>query len=124
MEFLALGVFVVVALVVAWLVLGVAGMGKSKQTGRTKAQELRHSNATLHYEVPPGQDPAVLVAALSKAGFEAEDELVEGRNRLLIGRADGEAPVRSSVRDVIEGANQTTMGGGPIQHRVVFEDEV
>lgn len=123
MEWVMIAVVLVVVGVVAWFILGGAALGKSAGSGQMTAQELSDSSQALRYNVPNGQDPAVLVAALSRAGYDAQDDPVAGGSSLLIARRDGSAPARSDVRSLIERSNKTSFEGPGIEGPVTFEDE-
>jgi heme/copper-type cytochrome/quinol oxidase subunit 2 len=73
------------------------------------------------YEVVDGQDPAILVAALHHAGFEARARLEGGVEVLRVLCDEHERPV---VRRVIESVDRTGFEGVPIHvGAVVFRDE-
>lgn len=78
----------------------------------------------LAYEVPEGQDPAAILAALSLAGLTAAPVLRQGRRLVLIderGRRD--SAVRSRARSVIARAPLNTLGDPAPVHAVRFLDE-
>lgn len=78
----------------------------------------------LAYNVPPGQDPAVLVAALKRAGFTAIGEMQDGTERLLVDCPNPDE--RSTVRDVIEHERHTAFENDGTEiyvGHVTFEDE-
>lgn len=77
----------------------------------------------LQYEVPEGQDPAVLVSALRGAGYEAGSEEVGGRRLVTAATPDGTSPDREDVRGVIASAPSMIDAGVPLEGRVAFEDE-
>lgn len=56
---------------------------------------------TLEYEVPEGQDPAVVVNALKEDGLDAVGELRQGRQLVLIDATEGIDRVRPRARAVI-----------------------
>jgi len=56
---------------------------------------------TLEYEVPEGQDPAVVVAALTLEGLDAVGELRHGRRLVLLNITGDDGEVRSRARAVI-----------------------
>jgi hypothetical protein len=59
-------ILVVVALVVAGIML--SRLGKDRAARHEEVTSSRH---TLRYDVPVGQDPAAVLVALSRGGFEA-----------------------------------------------------
>lgn len=71
---------------------------------------------TLEYEVPNGQDPALLKAALAGAHFASIARSDGGTERLTIACEEQD---RSRVRDVLEHVHT-----GPVEHGAVrFADE-
>lgn len=124
--FVAALLVIAVLAIAAWFLFP-AWFGRPVKAGEDRVEhrvdELEDSSTSLHYDVPEGQDPAVLTAALSGAGYLAQSHLVAGHNQLLIDRVDGRAPVVEDVRTVIESANTTTFEGGVVPSRVVFEEE-
>lgn len=70
---------------------------------------------TLEYSVPTGQDPAVILAALERAGFTAGVDPHGAHQVVMVKCPDGPEQVRSEVRALI-GASQ----GGEVR----FRDEV
>jgi hypothetical protein len=100
-------VFGVVILVVAWVAL--------RQITRRQQQqhaELTHDEATLLYQLPQHQDPAVVVAALGKEGYAATiEESQGGPVHVLIGTNDDASPDRERVRQVLAGTDQLNFEG-------------
>lgn len=66
--------------------------------------------ATLRYEVPPGQDPALVLAGLRRAGYDASAESEPGPSSpiVIIGAAGG-APDREAVRQTLRDLDGTTV---------------
>jgi hypothetical protein len=56
---------------------------------------------TLEYEVPEGQDPAVVVDALKRDGLDAVGQFRHGRQLVLIDATGGADRVRPRARAVI-----------------------
>jgi hypothetical protein len=78
----------------------------------------------LAYEVPEGQDPTAILAALSLAGITAAPVLKHGRRLVLIDeRGRRESAVRSRARSVIANAPLNTLGDPAPPHVVRFLDE-
>ena len=78
----------------------------------------------LAYEVPEGQDPTAILAALSLAGLTAAPVLKHGRRLVLIDeRGRRESAVRSRARSVIADAPLNTLGDPAPPHVVRFLDE-
>jgi hypothetical protein len=80
---------------------------------------------TLAYEVPLGQDPAVVLAALERAGYETtSDVTTHPRQTVLIGCPGGIEGEREQVRAIIASAGVTTpQDGVPVEAEVRFRDE-
>jgi len=80
---------------------------------------------TLIYEVPPGQDPLVVLSALERAGFTAVSDVNSGPPKVVISCPEDRDRVRAEVRTIIEGADTTSIEhGAPVDTRKVrFEDE-
>jgi hypothetical protein len=77
--------------------------------------------ATLRYVVPPGQDVAVLRAALTHAGYESTARLEHGTERLYVA-CPGSS--RDDVRRVLEGVHRTGFDGAEmLVGHVRFDDE-
>lgn len=80
--------------------------------------------ATLEYEVPLGQDPTVVLAALHRAGYEATSDATHPRQTVLVACPGGIEGERERVRSVIESADVTTPDdGAPVPVVVRFLDE-
>lgn len=85
-------------------------------------QELERDDAPrVSYVVPSGEDAALVVAALSRAGFTAVGHFERGVERVLV---RCEAGQRADVRHVIEHAEQVR-SADPERYagHVHFEDE-
>jgi hypothetical protein len=103
-----------------------------KRFGRREVQHSdRLQNAdrpTLRYEVPAGQDPAVVLAGLRQAGYDASADSEPGPSSpIVIIGADGGAPDREEVRRTLtelDGTNIVPDESAPVQpSRVRFLDE-
>lgn len=79
---------------------------------------------TLEYDVPTGQDPVVILAALDRAGYTATVDPKHAHQRVLVGCPAGIDGERERVRSVIESASVTTPEDGvPMRTDVRFRDE-
>ena len=89
---------------------------------RTEARLHQPGAHTVTYAVPNGQDPAILMAALSRAGFTSVSDIEGGRERLLVEYHDERD--RAQVRSIIEHVDRAGFDG-PEMHvgHVSFEDE-
>ena len=120
--------FAVVAAIVALLLITLYVL--REQTGFLRRheqvdQEL-HSDRTptLAYEVPVGQDPTVVLAALGQAGYTATSDNTHPRQTVLIACPGGIEGERARVRAVIESAGVTAPDDGvPVPVEVRFRDE-
>lgn len=77
---------------------------------------------TVRYDVPNGQDPAAVLVALTRAGFEAE--LEPGDSHALTIRMPMGAEQRDEVRTALENEARQTLDpqddsvpGGPVRFR-------
>jgi hypothetical protein len=105
-----LGVFVVVPFV----------RGESRRRDRLTDPGQR----SLVYEVPEGQDPAAIVAALRQDGLEATEVMRQGRQRVVISGPEGTENIRSRAREVIaRGADLNLEGDPATPRKVTFADE-
>jgi hypothetical protein len=104
-------VFVPVILLIIVIVAAALAM---KRFGR---REVRHSDRlqnadrpTLRYEIPPGQDPAVVLAGLRQAGYDASADSEPGPSSpiVIIGATGGE-PDREQVRRTLADLDGTNV---------------
>lgn len=109
-------VLVILAIVVV-VVAGAVVLARRQNRG---VEDLTDPAApTLRYEVPEGQDPVAVVAALHEAGYDA---VAEGQHVAVRGGEDPERE-RAHVRAVIESAPVNMDSGVVPDRRVRFEDE-
>ncbi|HLN79177.1 MAG TPA: hypothetical protein VK204_19185 [Nocardioidaceae bacterium] len=89
---------------------------------RTETRLHQPGAHTVVYAVPNGQDPAILMAALSREGFTAVSDTEGGQERLLVECPDEHD--RAQVRSIIEHVDRAGFDG-PEMHvsHVSFEDE-
>ena len=117
-------VLVPVVIVLVLLVLGAVLLQRLGRRGAEQREEVMTAAHTLRYQVPAGQDPAAVLVALSRHGFEAvadPDDLHEVVIMCPLGSKQ-----REEVRIVIENEAQQTLDpqdehvpGGPVR----FVDE-
>lgn len=120
----------IATLVIAVLLMVVLGLAFGR-SGRSLADQARHQDHladdvdTLDYVVPEGQDPAVVVAALSVNGFDAAAWSESGRQLVHINCGPDDADAREQAREVIAGIGTTSLDAGvPIDNTPVrFDDE-
>lgn len=120
--------FAVLAAVVALALITLYAL--RQQTGflrrREQVDRELHSDRTprLGYEVPVGQDPSLVLAALDRAGYTATTDNTHPRQTVLIACPGGVEGERRRVREVIESAGVTTPDdGAPVPVEVHFLDE-
>lgn len=94
-------VVVPIIIALAVLVIAVVGLRRLSRDERRHADDLR-TPGSLRYRVPAGQDPAVVLAALGNAGYDAAPDSTTGVGpELLIRSGDGTEPDREEVRRVL-----------------------
>ena len=105
---------VVIALVVLVLLGVVLMMWLNRVSAHTRERHeaLSESPTTLRYAVPEGQDPAVVIAALERAGYTAvrgPAPSMDDDGDVLIDSPHG-TPDREKVREVIAGVDTMNLG--------------
>jgi len=121
--------FAFIALVVvsfaAMAYFGGKGVGFARKHNDIHEHLHEDHTPTLEYLVPEGQDPAVLIAGLARAGFTALSDPTHPHQRVLIECPEGVDQQRGEVRSAIESANVTTPEDGvAVPTPVRFSDEV
>lgn len=126
MPLLIAAVVLLILLGVAVLVFGAGGVRVLRQ----RQVALREDAVTervpsLRYVVPPGQDPAAVMAALMNEGFEVvRDDAATHSQDLLILCPAGIERERARARAVIAHDAGIDMEGHPMPERaVIFADE-
>ena len=116
--------YVLVFLVVVALVVGGVMLSRLGKDRAARHEEVAGARDTLRYDVPVGQDPAAVLVALARGGFEAVADPVD-QHALTIMLPLGPQQ-REEVRVVLENeAGQTLdpqdehVPGGPVR----FADE-
>jgi hypothetical protein len=119
---------VILALVV--VVLGVIAMKRFSREEIQQSDRLQNADRpTLRYQIPPGQDPALVLNALHRAGYDAspDSEPVPSSPIVIIGESDGDEPDREAVRATlvqVDGSNINPEDSGAVERgRVLFADE-
>ncbi len=69
---------------------------------------------TVSYVVPEGEDPALVMAALTHAGFRSVEDVTGRRERVLV---ECEEEDRDRVRDVIEHVRHRRFDGAAVVDR-------
>jgi hypothetical protein len=106
----ALVPFVLILVVLVVVAVAMARFAKRQEERRSA---IVANSAALAYELPEGQDPAVVVAALSDEGYAASiDDRASVQPRVLIATHDEESvPDREQVRRVLAGARRLNFEG-------------
>lgn len=117
---------VIAILFVGLLVVGAVVLGGLRNwtlaEGRMEATLGEPGEHHLAYDVPNGQDPAVLLAAVNRAGYTATSDMRGGVERLLVD-CPTEAD-RAVVRSALEHVDRTGFDGAEMHvAHVSFEDE-
>jgi hypothetical protein len=114
--------FVVLVVVVLAFSLGaIPGLGREAKARQEQAES---GDDSLIYEVPEGQDPAAIVAALRTDGMDAVEVMRHGRRRIVISGPRGREALRPRARAVIAHQADLNLEGDPAhQGRVAFVDE-
>jgi hypothetical protein len=117
-------ILLIVVVVLAWIAL--------KRFGRREIQasdQLQNADrATLRYQVPAGQDPAVVLSGLRRAGYDASADSEPGPSSpiVIIGARGGD-PDREAVRRTLADLDGTNVVPGESasveRSRVRFADE-
>lgn len=123
---------VLVPVILIVIVLVLAGLAVRAFSRR----EVEHSDAlqsdhrhSVRYQVPPGQDPAVVVHHLESEGYDVSPDSEPGPSSpiLLIGTPDATLIDRESLRRTLADLDETNINpedSGPVgAHRVTFTDE-
>jgi hypothetical protein len=104
-------VLVPILLLVVVIVLGILAMKRFSRAEMDHSDRLQDvDRPTVSYEVPSGQDPALVLAGLREAGYDASADSEPGPSSpiLIIGTHSGGTPDRDDLRSVlgrIEGSN-------------------
>ncbi len=118
----------VILLLVAIVLVGLA-IKRFSRAQVEHSDRLQYADRpTLRYQVPPGQDPAVVLSGLRSAGYDASADSEPGPSSpiVIIGSTHGD-PDREEVRRTlaaIDGTNVVPAESGQVQRsRVRFVDE-
>ncbi|HET9420177.1 MAG TPA: hypothetical protein VFO49_03500 [Nocardioides sp.] len=116
-------IFIALLVVVVLLAIYVVVPWVRRQE-RERAEITDPRRESLVYEVPEGQDPAVIVTALRNDGLEATEVLRQGRQRVVIACPHGREDLRPRARAVISNEADLNFEGDPAAKReVTFVDE-
>lgn len=124
---MGLAVAIIVGLAIlalAWFLLSGAAVGKSAKEADRQESPDHPGVESLRYRVPDSQDPSVLIAALSQAGYTADLDEVDAAKYLDIACPAGRDRERARVRTVIaESDTQSFEGPAFKPGPVAFVDE-
>lgn len=119
----ALIVALIAAAALVWIALYVLRQ-QTEARAQVDKRLLDEQTPALEYDVPAGQDPAVLLAALERAGYVASTDPRPTHHVVMVLCPDGIERERGNVRSVIESASVTSHEDGvPLQVEVRFRDE-
>jgi hypothetical protein len=122
-------VLVPVLLVLMVLVVGAIAVKRFTRAEIDHSDRLQaDERPTLRYRIPAGQDPALVLAGLRRAGYDVSADSEPGPSSpIVIIGATGGAPDREAVRRAladIDGTNVVPEESGTVDRtRVRFEDE-
>jgi hypothetical protein len=122
-------VLVPVLLVLIVMVVGAIAVKRFTRAEIDHSDRLQaDERPTLRYRIPAGQDPALVLAGLRRAGYDASADSEPGPSSpIVIIGATGGAPDREAVRRAladIDGTNVVPEESGTVDRtRVRFEDE-
>ena len=118
-SFVTLAVVVVIVLVVVGLMLKRFG----SETAQRQEAVMTEARETLSYRVPEGQDPAAVLVALSRGGFEAVS--APGDSHLIVIECPmGVGQQREEVRTLLENEAPLNLEEDPNNvERARFTDE-
>lgn len=127
---MAPGLMIIALLVVGAIVIGGVTLLSGGHFTRRQAEAQKDAKnqdvEMLRYRVPEGQDPAMVLAALQKEGFDAVPD-VQGAgpsHDVLVPCVDGVERHRAHVRSVIQSVEEVNSTGDRRQlPRVKFADE-
>lgn len=99
------------AVLVLAVVVALALRSWSREEARGEALLASPETHAVSYVVPNGQDPAILMVALHRAGFEARAHLEAGVEVLRVACEESET---AQVRSIIEHVDRTGFEGAPM----------
>jgi hypothetical protein len=120
-----LPLLVVAVILFALVVIGmVAGVVPWSVRRAKRIEDIKAGDTTaLEYVIPEGHDPAAILGALHRDGFDAIHNEQQGRSSILIPLPEGTGRRRARARAVIEHEAYLNTQGDPAERTVRFEDE-
>ena len=108
-------VLVPLVLVLVVLVVGAWGLTRFTRAETEHSDRLQNADRpTLRYQVPAGQDPAVVLTELRNAGYDvsADSEPGPSSPTLIVGTRTGGAPDPDELRAVLSRIDRVTVDPG------------
>ena len=108
-------VFVPLVVVLVVLVAGAWAVARFARAEREHSDRLQNADRpTLRYQVPPGQDPALVLAELRAAGYDASADSEPGPSSpiVIVGTTSGRAPDREELRAVLARIDRANIDPG------------
>ena len=123
---MGVGSFVTLVIVVAVVLIAIGVMLKrfGGETARRQEAVMNEARETLSYRVPEGQDPAAVLVALSRGGYEAVS--APGDSHLIVIECPmGVSQQREEVRTLLENEAPLNLEEDPnnLTKRARFTDE-
>ncbi len=120
-----LAAFLVFFVLAVALVVGYSARTTGKVAKKAEAQDARDPRVeALDYQVPDGQDPAVLISALQSEGYTADLEVRDAGRYLAIACPAGRERERARVRNVLAQNHMASIEGPSFSPgKIAFEDE-
>jgi hypothetical protein len=118
--------FVLLLPLIIVVVLGLAAMRRMRRKQVALREEAVSGQVeSLRYQVPVGQDPAAVIAALKQAGYEVvRDDAAMQTQDVIILCPSGADRERAKVRAVIAHDATLNLEGDPApEHEIRFVDE-
>jgi hypothetical protein len=124
-------VLVPVILILIVVVIGVVAVRAFSRREVEHSDQLQAAHRhSVRYQVPPGQDPVVVMHHLESEGYDVSPDSEPGPSSpiLIIGRQDASALDREDLRSTLASLDETNINpedSGPVdRRRVVFVDEM
>lgn len=123
---LAIAALVIVLAIIAWVLFASGVFAKSVGTGEVDIGAEEVPSDALVYAVPPGQDTAVVLIALSDHGIQAQPDSEGPDPLVVVPRPDdvGDTTAwRERVRAAIATADTSMLDPAEASHPIRFADE-
>lgn len=112
---MAWGLLILILLVIAAVIVYSGGFFKSTAAGDVDPEGTVDAGRHVRYEVPNGQDPAVVMAALMESGYDCapDTDTPTPRPVVTIALRDTTTEERERVRALLAETRATNLGGPP-----------